>query len=244
MVRHVRRAGPTHATIALMKLFATCLFALSLLAGCAADRPAPSAPPTASADDVASWYQKAARAGQKVYRIDAARSLITITVRRGGALARLGHDHVVASRSIAGWVAPDAGRADFQFRLDALTVDEPALRAQAGLDTQPSPDAIDGTRNNMLNRVLDAQRFPLVVMRAERLAGAADKVRLAVTLHGVTRTLEVPVLIERTRDTISASGELRLLQTEFGITPMSVMGGAIAVQDQMELRFTIVAGAK
>ena len=219
-----------------------------MLAGCAADQPLPAAPPAlptaVSAAAGAAWYQKEARAGRKVYQIDPARSLITITVRRGGALARLGHDHVVASRTVAGWVAPEAGRADFQFRLDALTVDEPALRAQAGLDTQVSPEAIEGTRNNMLNRVLEAQRFPLVVMRAERLAGAAEKVRLAVTLHGVTRTVDVPVLLERTRDALTASGELRLLQTEFGITPMSVMGGAIAVQDQMELRFKIVAAAK
>lgn len=232
-----------------MKLPAACLlsrFLLSsiLLAGCAADQPLPAAPSATTADGGALWYQKAARAGQKVYRIDPARSLITITVRRGGALARLGHDHVIASRTVSGWVAPDAGRADFQFRLDELTVDEPVLRAQAGLDTQPSPEAIEGTRNNMLNRVLEAQRFPLVVMRAERLAGAADKVRLAVTLHGVSRTLEVPVLIQRTRDGIAASGELRLLQTDFAITPMSVMGGAIAVQDQMELRFMLVAAVK
>jgi hypothetical protein len=164
----------------------------------------------------------------------------TITVRRGGALARLGHDHVIASRTLAGFVAPDAGRADFHFRLDQLSVDEAALRAAAGLDTQPSADAVAGTRANMLTRVLEAERYPVVMLHAERL-GAAGMVRLRVTLHGVTRSVDVPARVERTAATLTASGDLRLLQSDFGITPMSVMGGAMTVQDPMELQFRIVA---
>ena len=231
-----------------MKLSSTCLLSLLLVAGCAADKPAsapaPIGAPVPGTEPGAAWYDKAARAGQKVYRIDTARSIITVTVRRGGALARLGHDHVVASRTIEGLVAPDAGRADFQFRLDAMTVDEAVLRDAAKLDTQPSPEAVAGTRANMLGRVLEADRFPLVTLHALRLPGAADRMALSITLHGVTRTVDVPVLIVRARDTLTASGEMRLLQSDFGITPMSVMGGAIAVQDQMELRFTLVAAAR
>jgi len=225
-----------------MKPIKSYLPLLLLLAGCAAEAPPPS--PTAPADTGAAWYWKEAQAGKKIYRIDAAQSLITVTVRRGGALARFGHDHVVASRSVNGFVAPDAGRADFHFRLDQMTVDETGLRNAAGLDTQPSPDAIEGTRNNMLNRVLDAERFPLVLLHAERRPGAKDSVRLTITLHGLGRAIDVPVRIERTNTSISASGELRLLQTDFGITPMSVMGGALTVQDLMEMQFRIVAKAQ
>ena len=226
-----------------MKLFRYCLLPLFLVA-CTAGPPAspPSAAP--AADTVTAWYQKAAQAGRKVYRIDASQSLITVTVRRGGALARFGHDHVVASRSIEGFAAPDAGRADFHFRLDQMTVDETALRTGAGLNTQPPADAIEGTRANMLTRVLEAERFPVVTLHAERLPGAADVVRLTVTLHGVTRTQDVPVLVERSGASLAASGELKLKQTDFGVTPMSVMGGAMTVQDQMELKFRIVAMAQ
>ena len=223
-----------------MKPIRSCLLALLLLAGCAIHAPAP--PPAAAPDTGAAWYQKAAQAGNKVYRIDAAQSLITVTVRRGGALARLGHDHVVASRTLEGFVAPDAGRADFHFRLDQMTVDEPALRSAAGLDTQPSEDAIAGTRTNMLTRVLEAERYPVVLLHAERI-GAADHVRLTVTLHGVARSFDVPTVIAQAKNSLSASGVLRLLQTEFGITPMSIMAGAMTVQDPMELHFRIVASA-
>lgn len=219
-----------------MKLLKTSLLLL-LLAGCGS---APAPLDVTPIDTGAAWYMKAVQAGKPVYRIDAAQSLITITVRRGGALARLGHDHVVASRTLAGFIAPDAGRADFQFRLDQLSVDEPALRAAAGLDTQPSAEAIEGTRTNMLNRVLEAATYPVVALRVERL-GKADSVRLSVTLHGVTRSFDVPTNIAQDNTSLTASGELRLLQSAFGITPMSVMGGAMTVQDPMELQFRIVA---
>lgn len=219
-----------------------CLLSLALLAGCAADRsasPSPVPPPAASAGEA--WYRQAQAAGEPVFAIDPAQSLITVTVRRGGPLARLGHDHVVASRTITGFAAPRTGRAHFHFRLDQMTVDEAALRAAAGLETTPTPEAIEGTRNNMLNKVLEAERYPVVALSAQRIAGVPGKLRLAVTLHGVTRSMDVAASVEQTSGRLIASGAFTLLQTDFGITPMSVMGGAMTVQDRMELAFRIVA---
>ncbi|MES2756714.1 MAG: YceI family protein [Pseudomonadota bacterium] len=212
------------------------LLLAALLAGCAR---APVAPPPAG-DNAAAWYRDAAAAGAKVLAIDPAQSLIAVTVRRGGPLARLGHDHVVASRGITGFVAPAAGRADFSVRLDQMSVDEPALRKEAGLDTTPSAAAIEGTRANMLARVLDAERFPVVALHAEQLKDQG--VRLTVTLHGVTRTVDAAAVgVEHGAGTVTASGTLQLRQSDFGITPMSVMAGAMTVQDTMELRYRIVA---
>jgi hypothetical protein len=216
------------------------LLLAALLAGCAA-APPPVPVAATTADNAASWYRSAEAAGGKVLVIDPAQSLIAVTVRRGGALARLGHDHVVASRGVTGFAAPAAGRADFSFRLDQMTVDEPVLRREAGLDTQPSDAAIAGTRTNMLTRVLEADRFPIVSLHAEQ---AGESMRLTITLHGVTRTLAAPVRIETSAGGVTASGTLQLRQTDFGITPMSVMAGAMTVLDTMELRYRIVARAQ
>ena len=64
--------------------------------------------------------------------------------------------------------------------------------------------------------------------------------------EGLTKLLvqyfDVPVRIERGKASLTASGQLTLNQTDFGITPMSVMAGAMVVQDQMALTFKIVAG--
>ncbi len=234
---------PTPTPIALVR---TLLLGAALLAGCAADRPALPPPPAATAgmDDMAgAWYRKAQASGEPVYAIDPAQSLITVVVRRGGPLARLGHDHVVASRTVAGFAAPRAGRAHFHFRLDQMTVDETALRQAAGLDTTPTPEAIDGTRANMLGRVLEAERFPVVALSAQRIDGAPGKLRLAVTLHGVTRSVDVAARLDQGGGKLVASGQFTLLQSDFGITPMSVMGGAMVVEDRMELGFRLVGVA-
>ena len=106
-----------------------------------AEKAAPAAFPEA-------YYREAAAQGKTVFRIDPAQSLVVIEVRRAGSLARLGHDHVVASHDAEGYAAPDEGRADLQVRLERLVVDEPALRAEAGFDTQPSDSDIAGTRRS------------------------------------------------------------------------------------------------
>lgn len=197
---------------------------------------APVAPP---AEFPEGYYQAALKAGKPVYRIDPAESLIAIEVRRGGSLARLGHDHVVASHDVTGYVAPGEGRADLYVALARLAVDEPELRKEAGFDTQPTESDIEGTRSNMLNHVLEAERFPFALIG---VAGADAKARkatlaVAITLHGQTRTLQVPVEIEADEKSVSVSGRLAFNQTDFGITPYSLLGGAIAVKDGLALRF-------
>ncbi|MGX9734389.1 YceI family protein [Janthinobacterium aestuarii] len=217
------------------------LLACALLASCTPLPPAPapaSAPATPAAMPAPAWQ----RQGVQLLHIAPDESLLTITVRRGGALARLGHDHVVASRSLQGVVAPALGRAQFRFRLDEMSVDEESLRQAAGLTTTPSADAIAGTRHNMLVRVLEAERYPWVSIAARR-TGNKEVFDADITLHGVTRTVQLPVRVEQAADgrRLQASGSLLLKQSDFGIVPFAVLGGAMAVQDQMELAFRITA---
>ena len=210
------------------------LAALLLLAGCAAP-PVPPAPPSPAPN---TSYLEAAAAGTPVYRIDPTASQITVVVRSGGPFAKIGHDHAIASRTISGYAAPAQGRSDFAFRLDELTVDEPAVRAQAGLTGSVPADAVAGTRANMLGRVLDAGRHPVVQLR---VTGNQPTPRLSITLHGVTRSIDVPTELQVTPDRLTAAGQFTLRQTDFGITPMSVLGGALVVKDEMELQFRIQA---
>jgi hypothetical protein len=146
---------------------------------------------------------------------------------------------VVASHALAGHVAPGSGRADLSFRVDQMTVDEPQLLRNADIATQPSPQAVEGTRKNMLGPVLEAQRYPVVTLHAERLADGA--LRVAVTLHGTVRWLELPAAIQIDAAQVTASGTARLKQTDFGITPFSVGGGLLSVHDELEVRYRIVA---
>jgi hypothetical protein len=212
---------------------------LLLLASCGQPLapPAPG-PATGLGADPAS-YRAAAASGAAVYAADPGASLIAVTVRRAGLMARLGHDHVVASHALTGYAAPGMGRADVSFRVDQLTVDEPPLLRDAGIATSPAPEAVEGTRKNMLGPVLDAERYPVVTLHAE--LPADGQLRVDVTLHGVTRRLQLPAAVRVDAAQVTASGTARLKQTDFGITPFAVGAGLLAVQDELAVSFNIVA---
>jgi len=220
------------------------VFLSTLLAGCAPllrePVQAPAAPP---ADFPEGYYREAAAQGKPVFRVDSRESLVVIEVRRSGSLARLGHDHVVASHEVGGYVAPDEGRADLYVALARLAVDEAALRAGAGFDTQPTESDIQGTRANMLEKVLEAEKFPFVLIQVSGANTMRGDVTLnvAITLHGSTRTLQVPARIEADAGVVSVTGGFSFDQTDFGITPYSLLGGAIAVKNGVGLRFRIRA---
>ena len=211
------------------------LASLLLLSACAR----PPAPPVPGPEADPDWYRRAAASGAAVYAVDPDASLVAVTVRRAGLMARLGHDHVVASRTLAGHAAPGLGRADISFRVDQMTVDEPQLLRDAGIARQPSPEAVEGTRRNMLGPVLEAQRYPLVRLQVQGLDG--DRLRVAVTLHGATRRLALPAAVQVDAAQVTASGKAYLKQTDFGVTPFSVGGGLLSVQDELEVRYHIVA---
>lgn len=221
--------------------------AVVLAIGLAACGPPPLPPGAAPAGQLPAGfpeahYRQSQARGRPVLQVDPERSLAVIEVRRAGPLARLGHDHVVASHDLGGYVAPEEGRADLFLALDRLVVDEPGLRAEAGLDTQPSREAVEGTRRNMLEKVLETERFPFILIRAARKDG--ETLRLAVTLHGTTREMDLPVRIESSPGSMTVSGRFSINQSDFGITPFSVLGGALQVRDQVDLRFRVVASVR
>lgn len=220
-----------------------------LAAGCARLAPAPVAVPEAAPPGFpAADYVRAAAAGEPVLRVDPARSLAVVHVDRAGPLARFGHEHVVASHDLHGYVrlahAGGRVRADLYAPLAALAVDEPRLRAEAGLDTRPAPSDIEGTRRNMLDKVLEAQDYPYVVvrLRPRAVGGESATLEAEVSLHGRTRTLPVAVRLERPdARTLRARGRFALAQSDFGIAPYSALGGALRVADRLEVAFTVYA---
>lgn len=184
------------------------------------------------------------------YRVDAEASDIHILVFRGGALARLGHNHVISVRDLEGdiYVGDDFRQSGFTlgFPVDALAVDLPAARREAGEEfaTTPSAQAIAGTRENMLgSEVLDAETYPRVRLRSVAISGPDKnpRVRFRITLHGVTREYSLPVQYRQHEQDLEATGTLSLFTSDFGIKPFSILGGGLQVRDGVELHFHIVA---
>jgi polyisoprenoid-binding protein YceI len=184
------------------------------------------------------------------YQVVPSESILQIFVYRGGAMARLGHNHVIASHQLTGPVYvtddPFGTRFDITFPVSELTVDEPAQRAAAGPDFPPGvpESARTGTRSNLLSEgLLDAARFPSMRLRATdvRAAGEIYDVGVEVTLKGATHLLRVPVTVKRQDGAILANGEFPLKHSELGLKPFTAALGALVVLDEMRIRFDVVA---
>jgi hypothetical protein len=226
------------------RLFAA-LFIAGALASCSV---APPVPVSVAGDNERpagfpeAYYLDAARRGAAVYAIDPGSSLVVLEVRRAGTLAQLGHDHVVASHDTRGYVAPAERRADLYVRLDRLAVDEPNLRAEAKLESQPPADAIAGTRDNML-RKLAAEEHPYAIIAVRGVDNDVMGSWLNATLavNGTERAVRVPARIAATPSEIDVTGQLEVQQTSFGIAPYSILAGALQVKDEVAIRFRIHA---
>jgi polyisoprenoid-binding protein YceI len=226
------------------------LVGIGSLAGCSARRAErPAEPPPAVEQQAGPVIPRDARR----YTIDADRSLVTLRVYRAGPLARLGHNHVITSTAERGyaWTTGEPAASGFEVRVPVagLVVDDPAARASAGPDFpgEVPADAREGTRRNLLRpEVLDADRYPEIVVRADALAGTWGQptVTARVTLKDQERSIEIPLAITRDASSLEASGSFRIRQSDFGITPFSVGGGAIQVADQVEVTFEIRATAR
>jgi polyisoprenoid-binding protein YceI len=180
--------------------------------------------------------------------------LLTILAFRGGALAKAGHNHVIAVHDMAGtiYVPADLKRTTFElhFLVADLTIDEPQLRAKEGTEFPPEvPDsAKEGTRRNMLSEaLLNAVAYPEIRLVGGPLgdatsSGSGDsQAHVQVTIRGQVHALVVPTHYELGNGQVIVSGELPIKQTDLGLTPFSAMLGALQVQDELRVRFRIVA---
>lgn len=245
LARISRTAASGHGIRLILTLVCT-----SAVAGCGPRRVDAPAPLPAVAAESA---RPTVPPGAALYGVDARRSVVTLRVYRAGRLAKLGHNHVITSDNESGhaWTDGTPGTSGFEVRIAVaeLVVDDPVARAAAGPDFpgELTDAAREGTRNNMLRaEVLDGARHPEIVVRAGSLGGTWDQpaVAASVTLKGVTRSIDVPLAIVRTDDEIVARGAFRVRQSDFGITPFSIGGGAIAVADTVDISFEIHAARR
>jgi polyisoprenoid-binding protein YceI len=157
---------------------------------------------------------------------------------------------VIASRHLAGtvFVTEDTTqtRFDIEIPVNELTIDEPAMREQAGADFPPGvpQSARDGTRKNLLSEaLLDGEKYPVIRLRATEVVAAGDSyvAVVAITIKDQLRSVRVPVTLDRKPGALIARGEFPLTQSELGFRPFSVAMGTLVVLDEMRILFEVVA---
>jgi polyisoprenoid-binding protein YceI len=167
--------------------------------------------------------------------IDLAASTITVKVEKTGLFSTFAHDHTIAAPLASGHLDVQKRTVELKFRSQEMKVLDPGIKDSERAD-------IDRTMKSY--KVLDAGRFPEIVFVSTSVetptVGADATKRYLVhgklTLHGITRPIELPVSFSDGHYT----GKVTLKQTEFGITPVKIAGGTVKVKDAIEIVFEIM----
>lgn len=183
------------------------------------------------------------------FLVDPEASEIRLLVYRAGPLARFGHNHVVSGR-VRGVIRAGERSAESGFRLeipvDSFVVDARTARAEEGEEfaAEVSAEARRATRENMLGKdVLDAASRPLIEIASIALAGPRwnPTVIARATLRGTTRDLRFPAAVVQQGDLLTVIARFRIRQSDFGLIPISTLGGGLQVRNAIDIRLRIVA---
>ncbi|HEY6644587.1 YceI family protein [Povalibacter sp.] len=223
--------------------------AAGLLAAC----PKPARPPAPVPESIPPSAPARELPGTATYEVNPQASTLHILVYRGGALARLGHNHVMSVRGLQGrvWMHATFAKSGFDvaFPVAQIVVDDPDARRAAGSDFPPDiPQADrDGTRRNMLRaEVLDAERYPQIELKSVAVTGSMQQpaVTARITIRDVSRDVQLRPTLSIDGKRMTIAGELELLQSDFGIEPFSAALGALTVKDGLHVKFSVVAEKK
>ena len=178
------------------------------------------------------------------YVVDAKQSEIEIHVYREGFLKAFGHDHQISATEFSGKVRlaePAESESSVTFAVEAksLTVLDPG---------ESEKDRKEVQETMLGEKVLNSARFPQIDFVSSHVRSVAHKgdvtdlqVEGKLSLHGTEKPITLPIRLRVKEDQLTAEGEVTLLQTDYGITPIKVGGGTVRVKDKLKISFQIVA---
>jgi hypothetical protein len=163
--------------------------------------------------------------------IDVQRSTVTVRVFKAGLLRAFADDHVIQAPVMEGSIDETIPHMQMVFDARNLRVLDPGLSAK---DRQ-------AVQTRMLGpEVLDAARFQWISFHSitiQRLDAGGWMVNGELELHGKIRPVPVKVALDKDGH---YKGSVRIKQTEFGIAPISIIGGTMKVKDEIVVEFDIV----
>jgi polyisoprenoid-binding protein YceI len=176
------------------------------------------------------------------YVVDARASRFTVQAFATGILSAMGHDPKIGIRSFSGEVdfSPESAEGSgFRLKMQANS-----LNVQDDVSEKDRRDI-----EKMMNeQVLETAKYPEILYEAPvvsvtRLENALYSAKLEgnLSFHGVTHSQTVTVRIAEFGEMVRASGEFTLRQSDYGIKPISVAGGALKVKDEVKFSFEMIA---
>ena len=163
--------------------------------------------------------------------IDPQRSSITVRVFKAGVFSAFGHEHEISAPMQQGSFTENPASVE-------LIVDTRGMRVMdKGISEK---DRADIQQTMLGPKVLDSEKFPTIRFRSTRveLLGEGKWSLLGdLTIHGETRPVKMHV--EGANGRYRGTAELK--QKDFGITPVTVGGGAVKVKNELRIEFDIVS---
>jgi polyisoprenoid-binding protein YceI len=186
----------------------------------------------------------AAAQDKTAYSISGGQSKLEIHVYKEGMFKAFGHDHLIAAKEISGEAQFDAQKIEastvrLQIATKSLTVVDPGESEKDRKDVQATMAG---------EQVLDVAKFPEISFASTGISAAKKnsqgwELTLSgkLKLHGVEKTVTFPLHVQTEDATLRGEGEISILQTDYGITPVKVGGGTVKVKDKLKITFTVVA---
>jgi polyisoprenoid-binding protein YceI len=179
------------------------------------------------------------------FAFDTKRSRFTVQAFATGVLSAMGHNPKIDIRSINGEV---------EFDPQALEASGLHLTIQSA-SLSVLNDISDKDRREiervMNSEVLEVDRYPEIRYDASAISVSTLDSDLYsadlngdLSFHGVTRKQPVTVRIAMMGERLRASGDFTMRQSDYGIKPVSVAGGALKLKDELRFSFDVIANSE
>jgi polyisoprenoid-binding protein YceI len=189
------------------------------------------------------WRADAQAGAPANYGVNSEKSKLQISVSKEGLFKAFGHDHLISANKVSGSVpfneqTLEDSSIDLTVKADSLTVVDPG---ESDTDRRQVQSTMAG------KDVLDTEKYPEIHFTSTSVKGKKTgdgwEVMLEgrLSLHGVAKPISLPIRLSRRAGELSAEGDVSLLQTDFGITPIKVGGTAVKVKDKIRIHFDVVA---
>jgi polyisoprenoid-binding protein YceI len=177
------------------------------------------------------------------FRINAGQSRFMAIVGSGGLLWFMGHTHHFAVRDFSGEITLTPGSltpASLQLTIQAASLEE------TGKDfTEQQKQIINKEAHT---QVLEVALYPQIIFKSTSVSGNMTeagqyKVKIVgdLTLHGVTRSVEIPTRVTVSGNTLKASGGFSVNRSDYKVKAKSIKGGTIRVRNKVTFEFEITA---
>jgi hypothetical protein len=160
--------------------------------------------------------------------IDTQRSTITIHVGKSGLFSAAAHDHIVDAPISNGTIS-ESLNPHIEFRVETAKM---SVKPDARIDAKDQATI----QTHMQEMTLETKKFPEITFRSFRIDKLAEgewRVDGDLSLHGVTKRISLTV--KHAVESYTTHAVLK--QTDFGIKPISIAGGAIKVKNEVEIDF-------